>query len=236
MSDLVWEEEGKRFNKRKVAEAKTEKQVIEICADSAGGISTLKNNLAWAKQELKRLGFDVTMQIPLFKGAYYESDDHSKNKSLESKGELIKKDSVPDFLTQLWWHCSIALNENNPVEVRLKASFAAGDIFRVICVYSDYGPEQSDKAKKPRKANLKDIYKILNQKYQGGSKPRDLWDEFEGLLSNSDHFENVQEHKPNPANNKSWYYEFDEIKDKKVEHTQTKYETFSRTLRKKQAR
>lgn len=209
---------GKRFKKRIVSEFENTSEGVEAaCNETQTVLKMLEDMVIYAKKTLANKGYDSSHSFSIFRGNYFdrESMSNEERDNLKKENLFIESDSEEADLVNLWQSCEIAANKKNNIEHRLDYAFRAGDYFRRIAVYADYGKSQSKSASQERKKGLNEIFEKLKKRKAAGEKPQELWPEFISMLQERHEiYDQVQEETTNPANSKTWKVSFLIIADK----------------------
>lgn len=183
--DIKWKVEGKRFNKRKVAQIPENfpfNKLGELMASGGGIFDSFRKQINVIKKTLSEKGFNTELSVHCFRSRYFAKYQSNEKRIMElkKKGLLIENDSMEDWAVALWQHAEIALNENNPLESRIDSSYEVGRLKQLINTYAEYGKSQSKAAQKTRfNESVLDILKKLAR--EKDSK-KQLWITFLGEL------------------------------------------------------
>jgi hypothetical protein len=164
----------------------------------------------YAINKLNEMGYDLSRGIDPIRGNYLKKEDHLKKmnraaefpyevgeitieerdkrlayistefKRLSKSGLLYEPYSMTSFLVDMLQAIYSFKNDKNSFEERLQYAFEAGDLFRRIKIYQDYGANQSVNAKEPRKQKVNDY--ILKLASDLNAKPAELWNKFVGAF------------------------------------------------------
>ena len=126
----------------------------------------------WLKDKLQSQGFDTNLPMAAFRGQYLEGS----NSIYFNDDLVIKPDTINEFYIDFIMYSERANCEELSVERRIEEAFNAGDTFRKIKVYSEYGKDQSNNAKSERKPKINKIIKKLAKKEDHTAA--DLWEDF----------------------------------------------------------
>lgn len=183
--EFEWKVEGKKFNKRKVAQIPEDvpfNKLGELMASGGGIFDSFRKQIRSIKKTLSDKGFDAELGVPIFRGRYFAKYQSNEQKIMELKKEglLIENDSMEDWAVALWGHAEIALNDNIALEHRISSSCEVGRLRQVMVTYAEYGKSQSKAAQQPRlNESVLDILKKLARKEDS---KKQLWDNFLGEL------------------------------------------------------
>ena len=184
MSEPKMSFKGKRFKKRLVIELEdTSENVEAACNTTQSVLKMLEDMVIYAKKTLANKGYDTSQSVPIFRGIYFDRESMSNEERANKKKEnlFIESDSEEADLVNLWQCCEIAANKKNNIENRLDYAFRAGDYFRRLAVYADYGKSQSKSAQQPRAS---EVDKIIARLAAKDASAKELWLEFFGELDN----------------------------------------------------
>jgi hypothetical protein len=192
---------------------------------------------------LESEGYDITgKNIVLFRGKYVKEKPltaaDKRNKHLETMALLypeaiidskaedsrfpddpknnIKPFTFLDHCTKFILAANAALTSDIKIEHRLNFAYKAGESYKTLLVLAEYNGLQKKIASKVRKKALNDIFVNLKRLKAGGQTPKEIWPYFVNALRvDIENFDEITEVRPNMHNIKSFFVEFDVIKEGK---------------------
>jgi len=185
--DIKWKVEGKRFNKRKVAQIPENfpfNKLGELMASGGGIFDVMRRQKEHMKKVLRGKGFDVELGAAGLTAQYFEQkqSDSKKLKQLKRDGLLIENDSIDEWAVKLWQHAEVVLSENASLESRIDSSYEVGRLKQLIDTYAEYGKSQRKAAQRPRLNEQ--VLAILKKLAKKGDSNKQLWTSFLGELDN----------------------------------------------------